>query len=177
VTRSHHIGLRAVATVALLLALAVIAAHPAPAGASEVSCGRQVFLDWWDNDRVDRRIYPSHCYRDAIRDLPVDIRDYSGAEEDILRALAYALQGKPDGGGKGPGGSTASDRGPGTTTSSSTTDPPGETPAPVDTAGPSAVPIPLIVLAAIASALLVLGAAGHLRRRGANDRSGDSPNV
>ena len=38
---------------------------------------------------------------DAIRSLPVDVEDYSNAEEDIRRALAYAQQHKPDPGPTG----------------------------------------------------------------------------
>ena len=40
------------------------------------------------------KIFPKHCYQEAIRSLPVDVLDYSNAKEDILRALAYARQGK-----------------------------------------------------------------------------------
>ena len=53
-----------VATLALVLpALAVVSSAAAAAGGS---CARQVIDDWWDNDRVDERIYPLHCYRDDV---------------------------------------------------------------------------------------------------------------
>jgi hypothetical protein len=155
----------------LLAALALLAlAAAAPAAAvsgQKTSCGRQVFADWWDNDRVDRPIYPLHCYRDAIRMLSEDMRVYSGAEQDILRALAYAQQGRRDPGDRGRG-SIPSAKPEKRVVRSET---PDVTP-PVDTSGPSSVPIPLIVLGSIAGLLLVLGAAGHFKRRLA-DRNDD----
>jgi hypothetical protein len=170
------------------LALAVWA-PPAPA-ASTSACAKQVIADWFDNTRIDR-IYPLHCYREAVKILPVDVRDYSSAREDILRALAYAQQGKPDPGDSGDGGNGGTSSGNGSGSGSGNggpgdggggvTDPGGvdggpvEQPAPVDTSGPSAVPIPLIVLAGIAGLLLVLGAAGYLTRRAAERRAGDPP--
>jgi hypothetical protein len=161
--------------------LAVLAlAAPAPA-ASTSTCAKQVIADWFDNTRIDR-IYPLHCYREAVKILPVDVRDYSSAREDILRALAYAQQGKEDpgdpgsgssGGGNGSGSGTGgSDPGGGTATDPGGADGgPGD--QPVDTSGPSAVPIPLIVLAGIAGLLLVLGAAGYFTRRAAERRTDD----
>jgi hypothetical protein len=161
----------ALATLAAV-ALAALACVPQADAAKTEQCARQVIADWYDNGRVDK-IYPLHCYREAIKILPVDVRDYSSAREDILRALAYAEQGKPDPGDKGTGGSSS---GPGATPGGGGGDPgdpgnPGDpgtsTPSSVDTSGPSAVPIPLIVLAAIAGLLLVLGAAGYVTRRAA----------
>jgi hypothetical protein len=174
--------LRRSALAAAVVLAALVAAGTASAAKTE-SCAKQVIADWYDNGRVDH-IYPLHCYREAIKILPVDVRDYSSAREDILRALQYAQQGKPDPGDSGsgtgsgtgkpgnnsnnPGGTPGTGSGPGDT--------PGTDPqAPVDTSGPSAVPIPLIVLAAIAGLLLVLGAAGYLTRRSANRHDGDDP--
>ena len=81
------------AAVTALTAL-VGAAAPTAAAASE-SCADKVVADWYGDGRVDK-IYPLHCYTDAIRSLPVDVLDYSNAKEDILRALAFARKGKPD---------------------------------------------------------------------------------
>jgi hypothetical protein len=168
------------------MAIAVLAlASPASAGSSS-DCAKQVIADWYDNTRVDR-IYPQHCYREAIKILPVDIRDYSSAREDILRALLYAQQGKPDPGdagssnGDGDGSGGGGGSGSGGTNGGGTPDGndagPGSQPGPVDTSGPSAVPIPLIVLAAIAALLMALGAAGYLTRRAAGRREGAPPTV
>jgi hypothetical protein len=171
----------AAATLLALAVAALLAAAPADAAKTD-NCAKEVFADWYDNGRVDN-IYPQHCYREAIKLLPVDIRDYSSAREDILRALAYAKQGKPDPGDNGSssngnnsgGGTTGTGSGGGTGGS----DPGGNDAGPgagsgstaVDTSGPSAVPVPLIVLGAIATLLLALGAAGYVTRR---RRGGDS---
>ena len=160
---------------ATLLALLAATFGASTAGAaSTANCAKQVIADWYDNGRVDK-IYAQHCYRQAIKLLPVDVRVYSGAEDDILRALQYARQGKPDPGDKGDNGGKPDPKpdpdptpnpGPGP-------DPdPGPGSSPVDTSGPSAVPVPLIVLAGIAGLLLVLGAAGYVTRRVAARRSG-----
>ena len=82
----------------------------APA-ASAKTCAEKVIDDWYGNGRVDQ-IFPKHCYLEAIRSLPVDVKDYSNAEDDIRRALAYAAQGKPDpgpAGGPAPTGTTGED--------------------------------------------------------------------
>ena len=83
----------------------------APA-ASAKTCAEKVIDDWYGNGRVDQ-IFPKHCYLEAIRSLPVDVKDYSNAEDDIRRALAYAAQGKPDpgpAGGPAPTGTTVRTR-------------------------------------------------------------------
>ena len=144
--------------------------------ASTASCAKQVIADWYDNNRVDR-IYPLRCYRQAIKLLPVDVRVYSGAEDDILRALLYAQQDKSDPGPKGGDGGTPDPKpdpgpGPGPGPGPDPDPDPGPVPTPVDTSGPSAVPVPLIVLAGIAGLLLVLGAAGYVTRRVAARRRG-----
>ena len=60
----------------------------------------QIVDDWYDNQRVDK-LYPIHCYREAIDGLPLDIKDYSNAQDAILRALAYRQANEPDPGGNG----------------------------------------------------------------------------
>jgi len=161
---------------ATLLTILVAAVGASSAGAAPTAnCAKQVIADWYDNNRVDR-IYPLRCYRQAIKLLPVDVRVYSGAEDDILRALLYAQQDKSDPGPKGDDGGTPDpkpdpDPGP-----NPRPDPyPGPGPSPIDTSGPSAVPVPLIVLAGIAGLLLVLGAAGYVTRRVATRRGGGEP--
>jgi hypothetical protein len=161
------------ALAALAVALVAVLAVAAPAGAAaKAKCAKEVIADWYDNGRVDK-IYPQRCYREAIKILPVDVRDYSSARDDILRALAYAQQGEPDPGDGGSAGSPSDPGDPGGGTAGPGGGPsdPGE--SPVDTSGPSAVPIPLIVLAVIATLLLVLGAAGYLTRRAAGRRADD----
>lgn len=135
-------------------------------------CGKKVLDDWWDNGRIDR-LYPLHCYEDAIDAIPEDIREYSDAQEIISRALQGALRDElvpggndptPGGDGNGQGGG-GGDPGPGNG------DP---TVAPeVDTSGTSSVPIPLLVLGGMSLALLAAGAIGYVSRRRQAAHAGD----
>jgi hypothetical protein len=155
---------------------------PSPAVAAPKSCADQVVADWYGDGRVDK-IFPQHCYQEAIRSLPVDVLDYSNAKEDILRALAFARQGKPDpgpSGGEGPS-ATSTDGGPTSTGPEDPSDPGGpgteDTVAsgPVDTSGPSSIPIPLLILGGLALLLLAAGGAGYLSRRAQARREGGPP--
>jgi hypothetical protein len=157
----------------------VVLASPATAAKS---CERQVIDDWYDNGRVDR-LYPTTCYRDAIKSLPTDVLDYSSAKNDILRALAYRQRGQADPGRGGASTTTT----PTTPTPDPTTPDPttptgseATTPAPTEPepttpdtltdAAPagessSSVPVPLIVLGGLAVLLCAAGVAGYLTRR------------
>ena len=150
--------------------------------------------DWYGDGRVDE-VFPTHCYLDAIRSLPVDVKDYSNAEEDIRRALAYAQQHEPDPGptgGPAPTGTGSQPAEPPTTTAPPPSDgtdtsgvPPVTTNGPgsdtvaappgVDTSGPSSVPIPLLILGGLALLLLAAGGAGYLSRRSQARRDGGPP--
>jgi hypothetical protein len=172
-----------------LVAAALLATAPA-ASAKAKTCGEKVVDDWYGDGRVDE-VFPTHCYLDAIRSLPVDVKDYSNAEEDIRRALAYAQQHKPDPGptggpaptdtGSGPVGepptTTGDDPVEDPTVPIDTTDPGGDTLATpgVDTSGPSSVPIPLLILGGLALLLLAAGGAGYLSRRSQARRNGGPP--
>jgi hypothetical protein len=180
----------------LLLTLALLTGTSSrPALAKTPSCADQVIADWYDDGRVGK-IYPLHCYREAIAKLPPDVLDYSNAKEEIGRALAFAKQGKPDPGGSDPTPpsttrststgtaqtaktsttKTSSTKTSTTKTSSTKTSTIGttDTSATTDTSGPSSVPVPLLVLGGLAVLLLAAGSAGYLRRRmGGDGSSGD----
>jgi hypothetical protein len=154
-----------------LLAL-LCSAGPA-AAAKKPNCAELVVADWYDNGRVDY-LYPLHCYRDAIKSLPPDVKDYSSAKEEIERALQDAanrppvtkptpLDNGPAPGTGGGGGQTGTD-------GDETVAGPGDGP---DTAGPSSVPIPLIVLGGLSLLLLAAGSAGYLARRFGRGGEGD----
>jgi cobalamin biosynthesis Mg chelatase CobN len=192
-----HRALRLVIAFAVLVLLAGLGAKAARAAsaASTKSCADQVIGDWYDDGKVSK-IYPLHCYREALKKLPPDVRDYSNAREEIARALAFAAQGKPD-----PGSSTSTtstgttsststqgtETGKTTTTKTTKTDTTDTTPtsdtatietatldtATPDTSGPSSVPVPLLVLGGLAVLLLAAGSAGYLRRRMNNGDPGD----
>jgi hypothetical protein len=191
-------GLRALAALAAV-ALAVLAATAGTALAAP-ACARQVVADWYDNGRVDR-LYPPHCYRDAIKTLPEDVRAYSSAKDDIERALQFATRGKSDPGlgapapppSPPPPPAPASPSASPSPAPATTASPPPPAPAttavepepvatetteaapPVDTSGPSAVPMPLIVLGGLALLLLAAGSAGYLARRFGNRGGGEPP--
>jgi hypothetical protein len=178
-----HARSRSTFLIAFLAAVAALTAFVGgtaqPAGAASKSCADQVVADWYGDGRVDK-IYPLHCYQDAIRSLPVDVLDYSNAKEDILRALAFARRGKPDpgpAGGPRPAGDDPSN--PNDPSDPSDPNNPDETTASgaVDTSGPSSVPIPLLVLGGLALLLLAAGGAGYLSRRAQARREGGPPDA
>jgi hypothetical protein len=165
--------------VAVALVAALAGSGPA-AAAKQPSCAEQVVADWYDNGRVDY-LYPLHCYRDAIKTLPPDVKDYSSAKEEIERALQDAANrppvSKPTQLDTPPGtGPTPTDPSPdeteanGSETNDETSAAAGEGP---DTAGPSSVPIPLIVLGGLSVLLLAAGSAGYLARRFGSGGEGD----
>jgi hypothetical protein len=125
-----------------------------------------VLADWFDNGRIDR-LYPLHCYEDAIDAIPADLRDYADAEDVISRALQSALHGKlaPGGRDPSPDGDGANDKGdhPGSDGADAVDG--GQAAPNVDTSGPSSVPIPLLVLGGISIALLAAGGLGYVSRR------------
>jgi hypothetical protein len=160
--------------VAVVATLAAIAAAAGPAAAAQKpSCAEQVVADWYDNGRVDY-LYPLHCYRDAIKSLPPDVKDYSSAKEEIERALQDAANRPPV---TKPTRLTGGPISPAETNETDTTD--GETVAGgggddgPNTAGPSSVPIPLIVLGGLSVLLLAAGSAGYLARRFGSSHEAD----
>ncbi len=79
--------MKAPATIAVFLGLALVAAAPAPAAPT---CGDAVVADWSDG-RIDGR-YAPRCYGEALESLPEDVRAYSTAEEDIAVALGARIR-------------------------------------------------------------------------------------
>lgn len=158
-------------------------ARPADAGSLE-ACAQRVIRDWYSGGRVDR-VYPLPCYRAAIRSLPEDVLQYSNADRDIARALAYARQGRSEpekapaaSGEPAPHQASASARPAPTEKPAVVARPPRPDPVvrrpdqPVrlasgpesETASPS-LPYPVIVLGVLAGLLLVTGGAGWLAAR------------
>ena len=138
----------------------------APAGAATTPCGKKVLDDWWDNGRVDR-LYPLHCYEEAIDGIPPDIRDYSDAEAVISRALQAAVGGNLATGGDDPSpdDSDPGDRDPAAPVPGDDPGDGGSEAAPDVGEGTSSVPIPLLVLGGMSLALLAAGGLGYLSRR------------
>ncbi|HXG76418.1 MAG TPA: hypothetical protein VNJ53_07610 [Gaiellaceae bacterium] len=194
--RSRHRAALALSGLLAVLAAALAAlALAGPAAAS--ACGDRVLADWFDNGRIDR-LYPLHCYEDAIDAIPDDLRDYADAEEVISRALQSALRGKlaegscdpsPDGsaddckeGGslppRGSNGQNGNQNGGGNPGNPG--DPGGGGPqaAPnVNASGPSSVPVPLLVLGGLSLALLAAGGLGYVARRRQGVAEYDEPTI
>ena len=174
-----HLLTRLARTIVVLAAGVLMAlAVTGPAGAATTPCGKKVLNDWWDNGRVDR-LYPLHCYEEAIDGIPQDIRDYSDAEQVISRALQAAVGGKLAKGGNDPSPDNGTRDPQAPVEGGASGDPPadgtgGSEAAPEVEGGTSSVPIPLIVLGGMSLALLAAGGLGYLsRRRQAADGSAD----
>jgi hypothetical protein len=163
---THRRALALAGLVGALAASVFMLVLPATAMASP--CGDKVLGDWFDNGRIDR-LYPAHCYEDAIDAIPRDLRDYANAEEVILRALQASLRGELDAGGPDP--SPGDPRDPGSPSPTDPSDPsePGSEATDVDPTGLSSIPKPLIALGLMSLALLAAGGVGYLRRRNAAD--------
>src|SRR3954465_12608697 len=79
----------------LLLLAAVLSglfvvALPGTAGAA-APCRNKVFNDWYRDGKV-ASTYPLHCYRDALKHIPVDAGIYSSLSDDIRAALRAATR-------------------------------------------------------------------------------------
>ncbi len=171
-TRRRLVG--ALTSIVAALTLLTVAA-PAGAGALD-ACAQRVIRDWYSGGRVDN-VYPLRCYRAAIRALPSDVLQYSDADQDIRRALAFARRGRsdPGDGAASPAPSSAPTTTPepkpqtGTSPPEAAVDvaaPPRPTGVAPETAAASAsVPYPVIALAGLAGVLLLTGAAALLAAR------------
>lgn len=173
---------RAFAALIALLAGGLVALMFAGTATAATPCGKKVLADWFDNGRIDR-LYPLHCYEEAIDAIPDELRDYADAQEVIERALQAALRGDLAPGGRDPTpgdgnpGDNDDQNGPNNPNNPSNPNNPGGSNDPsnpssgpeatpdVDTSGPSSVPIPLIVLGGMSVALLAAGGLGYLSRR------------
>lgn len=74
---------------AAIVAAALLGGSARPVAASAAPhCWQTLLTDWYDG-RIDHT-YPLHCYTDALKHLPPDVRTYSSAHDDIERALQNA---------------------------------------------------------------------------------------
>jgi len=166
-----HITVLIAVTAGLALALFL----PGRAAAA-TPCWKKVLNDWSKGRAIG--VYPLHCYRDAIKNLPEDLRDYSSAADDINAALQAQIahrenrtpQGiNPSPGGGGGGNSTGGGEGGGGKPSAAGGDPsPSAYRRAIDNLGTSnadAVPAPLLVLASLGAALIALAAALTVTKR------------
>jgi len=173
---SAPISLVLALTAGLLLAVLVLPGQAAAA----TPCWKKVLNDWSNGRPIGT--YPLHCYRDAIRNLPEDLRDYSSASDDIEAALQAQIakrnvrvpQINPTGSSSSSSsGSTRNKAGktqkiPESIASKEAMPPRSAYRRAIDNLGTSnadAVPLPLIVLASFGAFLLVLAAAMAATKR------------
>ena len=128
----------------------LLAAFTAAPAAAKAPCWKQVLNDWSNNRAIGH--YPLHCYRDAIRNLPEDARDYSSAADDILAALQNEIANRDNRRIQSAGGND-----------NDKTAHPSRSAyrRAIDNLGTNnadAVPIPLLVLASLGAALLIAAA-------------------
>jgi hypothetical protein len=152
------------------LALAFGAAAPASAAAP---CWRTLINDWFDG-RIDKT-YAPECYTQAIKHLPRDVDMYSGAKDDIRRAMLAALRQGNGGNGGTPSGPQPTDpttRNPQGNVQSPQTIPEGHSKGvilrAIEWLGPSdaaSVPLPLLILAGVAFLLLAAAGGSFVNRR------------
>jgi hypothetical protein len=119
--------------------LAVVALAPATASAKE-ECWETLVADW--SDGAISNLYPISCYRQALANMPEDVRLYSSASDDINRALSGRVVGR-------------------SVTGSSAYTPQASAAAAAD--GSSGTP--LVLLGSLATLLLLGGAAGYYTQR------------
>jgi len=154
------------AVISLLVAFAaglLLLALPGTA-AAKTPCWKQVLNDWSNGRAIG--VYPLHCYRDAIRNLPEDLRDYSSAADDIQAALQAQI-------GKRTNRTIQSNGLPsarkGNKSPESAAGPPRSAyRRAIDNLGTSnadSLPIPLLVLASLGGFLLALAAAMTATKR------------
>ena len=163
-------AIAALLTFAVLLAAAfAVGVQPA---AAKTPCWKKVVQDWYDNNRIDR-VYPPHCYSEALKRLPNDVRTYSSFEEDVKNARQEAVRVRALHTGRPGGGSPRSAQSAGGTSPKSA----GKAAAKPDRnlfkaafdklspRNADSVPLPLLILAGLALLLFAAGASGLVARR------------
>lgn len=139
------------------------------AATAATPCWKTLLNDWYDG-RIDGT-YPIHCYQDALKHLPSDVKTYSSAADDIERALQSARaaarrQGKQIGPNtlvRPANGARTGFRGNGVTTTIPGRKSPGGVAGLADKLDPgsaSSLPLPLLVLGGLAVLLVAAGGAG-----------------
>jgi hypothetical protein len=186
--RTHPLSPRLSRLLVVLAAGAAwLATSVAPAPAA-TPCWKLLLNDWYDG--TINNVYPLHCYRDAIKHLPTDIKVYSSAADDINRALQRAIASQKKTHHQQTtiapiptttAATTTSKSHSGSHTTTTTTTKPTTTPtttttstnkSPVSKAikditpgGADSFPLPLLILGILAIVLVLAGVGGMLWRR------------
>lgn len=147
------------------LGLLLAAVAPSQVEARTRPCWERVIDDWLDNGSIDGT-YSSSCYKQALKHVPEDLRDYS----NITDAISAALQGslRPGGPAGTPGnGSNNREEGAGNDRTLQAAPPQSYYRRAIDNLGTTSadsLPIPLLVLGGLGTVLL-LSAAGLAARK------------
>jgi hypothetical protein len=153
----------------LLAALAALALSVgAPPAAAQTPCWRQIINDWLDNEAIDQT-YPLHCYGDAIKHIPDDLRAYSSIVDDIANARQQLVRSRANVRVTAAHKPTSAGRANKPSQTATKADPPRKlfTEA-FNKVGPrnaDSIPLPLIILAGLALLLIAAGGAGLVSRR------------
>jgi hypothetical protein len=83
---------RAIGALAVVLLLVATGCGASASAGEDDACGRAVLADWGEDGRIDHE-YRDTCYLAAMDTLPEDLRAYTSAREDIVRALQAAGRG------------------------------------------------------------------------------------
>ena len=157
----------------LLLAVFVAALCVAtlPSVSSAAPCWQRVITDW-TTDGVINGHYSPHCLRQAYKNTPEDLRDYSGILDDINAALiGSGSNGSGGSGGNpayGPNGrrsAEAKKRAAERAARAANLAVPGAGTKESDPGRDRSIPLPLIILAAVIAAGAAAGAAPPLIKR------------
>ena len=74
-----------------LLAALLAVALPGPASAAGSPCRNKIFNDWYRDGKI-ASTYPTSCYRDALKHIPVDASIYSSLSDDVRAAMRASLR-------------------------------------------------------------------------------------
>jgi len=157
---------------ALAVSVSLLAASPSVAHAS-TPCWKQVISDWTKDGQINGQ-YSPHCLRQAIKNTPEDLRDYSSIIDDINAALIGTLTVKNGTNGGGGGGPNTTGGGSNTGVGQLS---PKEAKKRAEQAVPHAgtaqsipndsrtIPLPLLIMAGIVAAALLAAASPPLIQR------------
>jgi len=151
---------------ALAAAVSLLAASPSVAHAG-TPCWKRVISDWTADGQINGN-YSPHCLRQAYRNVPPDLADYSSILDDITAALIGSgpTQNGPNGSGgpsgtSGPGGKLSAKE---ALRRAKLAVPAAGTPESIP-ASSRTLPLPLLILAAVTLAALVTAASPPLIQR------------
>ena len=144
-------------TALLVLLAATLAGGVAGRASAATPCWKQVINDWYDNEQIDGK-YPIHCYREALKQLPPDLQNYSPIGDDINAAMLAAIRGPHKGGGAGANNAAGKDAHPSQGLISRVLGAFGAN-------GSHKIPLPLVLLGILLAVLLTAAAYPRVARR------------